>query len=108
MVHELAQLLVFDSGGRATPERGVEMAVFVLVHPAWLGGWCWKKLVPLLEEHAHSVHTPTLTGLGERFHLAHPGVDLPPQPLDADRRSVGRFSLGRSLVARGPARRAPV
>ncbi|HEX3194863.1 MAG TPA: hypothetical protein VHS30_34285, partial [Streptosporangiaceae bacterium] len=25
------------------------MAVFVLVHPAWFGGWCWKKLAPLLE-----------------------------------------------------------
>src|SRR5215469_17053668 len=52
------------------------MAVLVLVHPAWLGGWCWRKLVPLLEEHGHSVHTATLTGLGERFRLAHPGVDL--------------------------------
>jgi pimeloyl-ACP methyl ester carboxylesterase len=50
------------------------MAVFVLVHPAWFGGWCWKKLVPLLEEHGHRVQTPTLTGLGERCHLAHPGV----------------------------------
>jgi pimeloyl-ACP methyl ester carboxylesterase len=50
------------------------MALFVLVHSAWFGGWCWKKLVPLLEEHGHRVHTPTLTGLGERSHLAHPGV----------------------------------
>lgn len=50
------------------------MAVFVLVHPAWLGGWCWKKLIPLLTEHGHSVHPPTLTGLGERSHLVHPGV----------------------------------
>ncbi len=50
------------------------MAVFVLVHPAWFGGWCWKKLVPLLEEQGHIVHTPTLTGLGERSHLAHPGI----------------------------------
>jgi pimeloyl-ACP methyl ester carboxylesterase len=50
------------------------LAVFVLVHPAWFGGWCWKKLVPLLEEYGHSVHTPTLTGLGERSHLAHPGI----------------------------------
>ena len=50
------------------------MAVFVLVHPAWFGGWCWKKLVPLLEEQGHSVRTPTLTGLGERSHLAHPGI----------------------------------
>jgi len=52
------------------------MAIFVLVHPAWLGGWCWKKLVPLLEERGHTVSTPTLTGLGERSHLAHPGVVL--------------------------------
>jgi pimeloyl-ACP methyl ester carboxylesterase len=50
------------------------MAVFVLVHPAWFGGWCWKKIVPLLEEQGHSVRTPTLTGLGERSHLAHPGI----------------------------------
>ena len=27
------------------------MAAFVLVHPAFLGGWSWKKLVPLLEEY---------------------------------------------------------
>ena len=52
------------------------MAVLVLVHPAWFGGWCWKKLVPLLEEQGHSVRTPTLTGLGERSHLAHPGIVL--------------------------------
>jgi pimeloyl-ACP methyl ester carboxylesterase len=54
--------------------EGAALAVFVLVHPAWFGGWCWKKLVPLLEEHGHSVRTPTLTGLGERSHLAHPGI----------------------------------
>ena len=52
------------------------MATFMLVHPAWLGGWCWRKLAPLLREPGHQVHTPTLTGLGERAHLAHPGVDL--------------------------------
>jgi pimeloyl-ACP methyl ester carboxylesterase len=55
---------------------GSEMADFVLVHSAWFGGWCWKKLVPLLAEHGYSVHTPTLTGLGERSHLAHPGIVL--------------------------------
>ena len=46
------------------------MATFVLVHPAWFGGWCWKKLTPLLVDAGHVVHTPTLTGLGERTHLA--------------------------------------
>ena len=55
---------------------GSEMADFVLVHSAWFGGWCWNKLVPLLAGHGHSVHTPTLTALGERSHLAHPGIVL--------------------------------
>jgi pimeloyl-ACP methyl ester carboxylesterase len=52
------------------------MAPIVLVHPAWMGGWCWRKVVPLLAAAGHDVRTPTLTGLGERTHLAHPAVDL--------------------------------
>jgi pimeloyl-ACP methyl ester carboxylesterase len=52
------------------------VARFVLVHPAWFGGWCWKKVVPLLQRAGHEVHTPTLTGLGQRVHLAASGVDL--------------------------------
>ena len=45
------------------------MATFVLVHGAWHGGWCWKKLTPLLRAAGHEVVAPTLTGLGERVHL---------------------------------------
>jgi pimeloyl-ACP methyl ester carboxylesterase len=52
------------------------MATFVLVHGAWHGGWCWKKVVPLLRNAGHAVFTPTLTGLGERVHLLTPDVDL--------------------------------
>jgi pimeloyl-ACP methyl ester carboxylesterase len=52
------------------------MATFVLVHPAWLGGWCWKKVTPLLRVRGHEVFTPTLTGLGERAHLAKPDIGL--------------------------------
>lgn len=52
------------------------MSTFVLVHPAWFGGWCWKKVVPALRSAGHTVYTPTLTGLGERAHLASPGVSL--------------------------------
>lgn len=52
------------------------MPTFVLVHPAWFGGWCWKKVVPALQSAGHTVHTPTLTGLGERAHLAGPEVGL--------------------------------
>jgi pimeloyl-ACP methyl ester carboxylesterase len=49
---------------------------FVLVHPAWFGGWCWKKVAPLLRARGYDVHTPTLTGLGERAHLARPDIGL--------------------------------
>lgn len=43
---------------------------FVLVPGAWLGGWVWAKVTPLLEERGHSAHPVTLTGMGERVHLA--------------------------------------
>jgi pimeloyl-ACP methyl ester carboxylesterase len=52
------------------------MATFVLVHPAWFGGWCWKKVAPLLRARGHDVYAPTLTGLGDRAHLARPEVGL--------------------------------
>src|SRR3954453_21148411 len=45
------------------------MATFVLVHGAWHGGWCWRRVAPLLRVAGHAVYTPTLTGLGERAHL---------------------------------------
>jgi hypothetical protein len=51
-----------------------EMATFVLVHGSCHGGWCWKKVIPLLHKHGHNVYTPTLTGLGERSHLATRGT----------------------------------
>jgi pimeloyl-ACP methyl ester carboxylesterase len=51
-------------------------ATFVLVHGAWHGGWCWRKLTPMLQARGHRVFTPTLTGLGERAHLLSPAVDL--------------------------------
>ena len=50
--------------------------IFVLVHGAWHGGWCWRKLGPHLTAAGHEVHTPTLTGLGDRVHLNRPDVDL--------------------------------
>ncbi len=38
------------------------MTTFILVHGAWHGGWCWQKLVPLLEAQGHTVLTPDLPG----------------------------------------------
>ena len=46
---------------------------FVLVHGAWHGGWCWRRVADLLTAKGHRVFTPTLTGLGERSHLMRAG-----------------------------------
>lgn len=52
------------------------MATFVLVQGAFVGGWCWRWVTPELRAARHDVYTPTLTGLGERVHLASPEIDL--------------------------------
>jgi pimeloyl-ACP methyl ester carboxylesterase len=52
------------------------MTTFVLVPGAWLGGWAWKKIVPMLEEREHETHAVTLTGMGERVHLASKDVGI--------------------------------
>jgi pimeloyl-ACP methyl ester carboxylesterase len=52
------------------------METFVLVHPAWFGGWCWGRTIPLLRATGRDAFAPTLTGLGERAHLARPDVGL--------------------------------
>jgi pimeloyl-ACP methyl ester carboxylesterase len=44
---------------------------FVLCHGAWHGGWCWRDIATRLREQGAEVHTPTMTGLGERKHLGH-------------------------------------
>jgi pimeloyl-ACP methyl ester carboxylesterase len=52
------------------------MTTYVLVGGAWLGGWCWQKVARRLRDDGHDVYPATLTGLGDRVHLASPQVDL--------------------------------
>jgi pimeloyl-ACP methyl ester carboxylesterase len=52
------------------------MVTFVLVHGAWHGGWSWKRVRPLLTGRGYDVFTPTLTGNGDRSHLASRDVGL--------------------------------
>jgi pimeloyl-ACP methyl ester carboxylesterase len=49
---------------------------FVLVHGAWQGNWVWEGVADRLRAAGYRVYTPSLTGLGERAHLAGPAVDL--------------------------------
>ena len=58
------------------------MATFVLVHGAWHGAWCWRRVARLLAANNHEVFTPTLTGVAERSHLLKPDIDLDMQILD--------------------------
>src|SRR2546421_3006877 len=52
------------------------MATYVLVAGAWLGAWAWREVEAGLRRRGHTVHPVTLTGLGDRVHLARPEVDL--------------------------------
>ncbi len=52
------------------------MATYVLVHGAWGGGWAYNGITERLREAGHAVHVASLTGLGDRVHLVHPGITL--------------------------------
>jgi pimeloyl-ACP methyl ester carboxylesterase len=52
------------------------MADFVLVHGAWHGAWCWKKILPGLWSAGHRAFAVSLTGTGERAHQLSPGITL--------------------------------
>src|SRR3989442_10668501 len=64
------------SGEVAAAQAQSGRKTYVLVHGAWHGGWCWKRITPLLRAAGHEVHTPTLTGLGDRAHLAGTDTNL--------------------------------
>lgn len=90
------------------------MAFCVVAHGAWSSAWAWKKMYPLLEPRGIHLVIPTLTGLGQRSHLAHPGIDLDTHIADVmaclfynDLRDV--YLIGHSyggMVATGVADRA--
>ena len=63
-------------GGPATMAQTTAQKTFVLIHGAWHGGWCWRRVSDLLEKKGHKVFTPTLTGLGERSHLLSKDINL--------------------------------
>lgn len=52
------------------------MATFVLVHGAWTGAYAFRHVRKLLQAQGHEVFTPSLTGIGDRAHLASSLVGL--------------------------------
>ena len=52
------------------------MATIVIVHGWWSGGWYFQPVARRLRLRGHEVYTPTVTGVGERVHLASPDITL--------------------------------
>ncbi|MHA7130855.1 alpha/beta hydrolase [Algoriphagus namhaensis] len=55
---------------------------YVIVHGAWGGGWAFREVDSLLTQKGAQVYRPTLTGQGERVHLASEKVGLYTHILD--------------------------
>jgi pimeloyl-ACP methyl ester carboxylesterase len=52
------------------------MSTIALVPGSGLGAWAWSRVAPTLRAGGHDVHPLTLTGTGDRAHLANPDLDL--------------------------------
>ncbi|MGN6366717.1 MAG: alpha/beta fold hydrolase [Phycisphaerae bacterium] len=55
---------------------------FVIVHGAWGGGWAFREVDRLMTADGNKVYRPTLTGQGEKAHLASPNVGLETHIMD--------------------------
>jgi pimeloyl-ACP methyl ester carboxylesterase len=81
------------------------MSTFILIHGAMMGGWCWYKVVPLLEQQGHTVIAPDLPSHGrDKTPLAAVSlqayVDSVGKLLDGQRESVilGGHSMGGAVI----------
>jgi pimeloyl-ACP methyl ester carboxylesterase len=69
-------------GGTAAMAQTTRRKTFVLIHGAYHGGWCWRRVADLLEGAGHKVYAPSLTGNGDRSHLLSPAITLDTQITD--------------------------
>jgi pimeloyl-ACP methyl ester carboxylesterase len=74
----LAFLLITMAGSSAEAQktRLEPRPVFVIVHGAWGGSWAFQAVDSLMTANGTVVYRPSLTGLGERVHLASDDVNL--------------------------------
>ena len=68
--------LIAVSAARVDSQTADSPKRFVIVHGAWGGGWDWRGVDSILTRLGHSVDRVTLTGLGDRMHLASPSIGL--------------------------------
>lgn len=62
--------------GQTNEQPASDKLTFVIVHGAWGGSWAFRQVDSLLSRQGYSVYRPSLTGQGERVHLANPDIDL--------------------------------
>lgn len=68
--HDIGRLLI------SYPASGGGVATIVIVHGWWSGGWYFQSVARQLRSRGREVYTPTVTGVGERVHLASPEITL--------------------------------
>jgi pimeloyl-ACP methyl ester carboxylesterase len=89
------------SAALGTPPLGAQQAThtYVIVHGAWGGAWDWKTVDSMLTASGNHVYRATLTGLGERVHLATPATDLSTHITDVE--NLIRYENLRDVVLVG-------
>jgi pimeloyl-ACP methyl ester carboxylesterase len=77
-------LLVCAMGGAPHGQQpaATGATTYVIVHGAWGGSWAFRQVDSLLTARGHTVYRPSLTGLGERVHLASREVGLETHVMD--------------------------
>jgi pimeloyl-ACP methyl ester carboxylesterase len=69
-------------GGTPASAQSGTRKTFVLIHGAYHGGWCWRRVADILEKNGHKVYAPSLTGNGDRSHLLSKDITLDVQIAD--------------------------
>src|SRR4029079_17128754 len=69
-------------GGSEASAQAQTRKTFVLIHGAYHGGWCWRKVTDILERAGHKVYAPSLTGLADRSRLLSTNIHLDPHIAD--------------------------
>ncbi|MGH9386453.1 MAG: alpha/beta fold hydrolase [Vicinamibacterales bacterium] len=69
-------MVMLLAASRTTSAQELVPATYVIVPGMWSGGWDWRTVDSSLTLQGHRVYRITLTGLGERIHLASPNIGL--------------------------------
>jgi pimeloyl-ACP methyl ester carboxylesterase len=69
-------LILITFAANTYAQSNQNQPVFVLVHGAFHGGWCWQKVSKELRAKGDIVYTPTLSGVAERKNTLNDQIDL--------------------------------